>query len=400
MISPRYATMFCFVQTDAVLARRRVDLLTGVCVKRSFDRITVDGQLSTSDTVVVQAGRRVRAWRWSPRPRTRSRLGEALDALMRQLALEIVADGEGARADRAGDRARPAPTPWSRGPLGGQLPAREDRAERRRPELRPRPPGGGPGLAAGARASSVDLEIEGRQVVSAGDALDLADEEWRELVEAFAAPRGGVRAHACPARAARPRCSSATCRRATCASTRATRHEGRSHPPRGAPVHPGVPRRDRGDQVRRRGHDRPGAHGGLRPRRGAPQVRGHEPGGGARRRPRHHPLHGAARHGGALRGRPARVRRGHGRGGQDGAGRQAEQGHRAAASTATASPRWGCAATTAGCSPSASSSPARPTWAWWARSSAWTSTCSTTSPRTTSRWWPRWAPTARAAPTT
>ena len=51
-----------------------------------------------------------------------------------------------------------------------------------------------------------------------------------------------------------------------------------------------------------------------------------------------------------VRGRPARVRRGHRRGGEDGAGRQAEQGHRAAASTATASRRWASAATTAGCS--------------------------------------------------
>ena len=55
MISPRYATMFCFVQTDAALEPQTLDLLTGVCVKRSFDRISVDGQLSTSDTVVALA---------------------------------------------------------------------------------------------------------------------------------------------------------------------------------------------------------------------------------------------------------------------------------------------------------------------------------------------------------
>ena len=58
-------------------------------------------------------------------------------------------------------------------------------------------------------------------------------------------------------------------------------------------------------------------------------------------------LHGAARDGGALRGGPARVRRGHRRGGEDGARRQAEQGHRPAASTATGSRRWASAATTA-----------------------------------------------------
>ena len=55
MISPRHATMFCFVETDAALDAETLDLLTGVCVKRSFDRISVDGQLSTSDTVVALA---------------------------------------------------------------------------------------------------------------------------------------------------------------------------------------------------------------------------------------------------------------------------------------------------------------------------------------------------------
>jgi len=42
--------MFCFVETDAELDPQTVSLLTGVTVKRSFDRISVDGQLSTSDT--------------------------------------------------------------------------------------------------------------------------------------------------------------------------------------------------------------------------------------------------------------------------------------------------------------------------------------------------------------
>ncbi|HSO97712.1 MAG TPA: bifunctional ornithine acetyltransferase/N-acetylglutamate synthase, partial [Solirubrobacteraceae bacterium] len=55
MISPRYATTFCFLETDAALDAATLDLLTAVCVKRSFDRISVDGQLSTSDTVFVLA---------------------------------------------------------------------------------------------------------------------------------------------------------------------------------------------------------------------------------------------------------------------------------------------------------------------------------------------------------
>jgi len=96
MISPRFATMLCFVQTDALLSAETADLLLGVCVKRSFDRISVDGQLSTNDTVVLMAsgdsGVAV-----APESADELRFGEALDALLRQLALLIVADGEGAR---------------------------------------------------------------------------------------------------------------------------------------------------------------------------------------------------------------------------------------------------------------------------------------------------------------
>jgi glutamate N-acetyltransferase/amino-acid N-acetyltransferase len=72
------------------------DLLLGVCVKRSFERISVDGQLSTNDTVLLMASGAsgVRVASESP---DELRLGEALDALLRRLALLIVRDGEGAR---------------------------------------------------------------------------------------------------------------------------------------------------------------------------------------------------------------------------------------------------------------------------------------------------------------
>jgi glutamate N-acetyltransferase/amino-acid N-acetyltransferase len=101
MISPRFATMFCFVETDALVEPATIELLTGVCVKRSFDRISVDGQLSTSDTVFALANG-ASGVRVEPESPDELALGEALDALMRQLALEIVADGEGAtRVGRA-----------------------------------------------------------------------------------------------------------------------------------------------------------------------------------------------------------------------------------------------------------------------------------------------------------
>ena len=186
MISPRYATTFCFVQTDARLAPESVELLTGVCVKRSFDRISVDGQLSTSDTVVVQAGG---ASGVVVEPETPDEIafGEALDALLRQLAIEIVSDGEGAaRIGRVVVQGRPdtvetvaravANSPLVKTALNGADP-NFGRVLQAAGQVWP------PG-----EAFIADLEIEGRQVVSAGDAVDLGDEEWRALEQAFAAP--------------------------------------------------------------------------------------------------------------------------------------------------------------------------------------------------------------------
>ncbi len=96
MISPAFATMLCFVQTDAALAPETADLLLGVCVKRSFDRISVDGQLSTNDTAILMASG-ASGVTVAPESEDELRLGEALDALLRRLALLIVRDGEGAR---------------------------------------------------------------------------------------------------------------------------------------------------------------------------------------------------------------------------------------------------------------------------------------------------------------
>jgi glutamate N-acetyltransferase/amino-acid N-acetyltransferase len=109
MISPAFATMLCFVQTDAALAPETADLLLGVCVKRSFDRISVDGQLSTNDTAILMASG-ASGVAVAPESEDEARLGEALDALLRRLALLIVRDGEGARRTgrvlvRAGDGA-------------------------------------------------------------------------------------------------------------------------------------------------------------------------------------------------------------------------------------------------------------------------------------------------------
>jgi glutamate N-acetyltransferase / amino-acid N-acetyltransferase len=96
MISPGFATLLCFVQTDAALSPETCDLLLGVTVKRSFERVSVDGQLSTSDTVILQSSGRSGV-QVEPESEDELRFGEALDATLRQLALDVVHDGEGAR---------------------------------------------------------------------------------------------------------------------------------------------------------------------------------------------------------------------------------------------------------------------------------------------------------------
>jgi glutamate N-acetyltransferase/amino-acid N-acetyltransferase len=96
MLSPGFATLLCFVQSDIAVAPETCDLLLGVTVKRSFERVSVDGQLSTSDTVILQCSG-LSGVRVEPETEDELRFGEALDAALRQLALQMVRDGEGAR---------------------------------------------------------------------------------------------------------------------------------------------------------------------------------------------------------------------------------------------------------------------------------------------------------------
>jgi glutamate N-acetyltransferase/amino-acid N-acetyltransferase len=84
MIEPGFATMLCFIQTDAVV--RSPDSALRKALAGSMERITVDGQLSTNDMVVLQASGAAR----------KALPKGLLEAVLLQLALEVVADGEGA----------------------------------------------------------------------------------------------------------------------------------------------------------------------------------------------------------------------------------------------------------------------------------------------------------------
>ncbi len=187
MISPRFATMLCFVQTDAGLAPETAELLTGVTVKRSFDRISVDGQLSTNDAVFLQANG-ASGVEIEPETSDELAVGEALDALMRQLAVMMVADGEGAsRVGRvvvtgAGDLVEPVARSVANSPLVKTALFGSD-------------PNFGRILQAVGQAMSgaapfvVDLAIDGLQVVSAGAAIDLDyPEEWARVEASMTAP--------------------------------------------------------------------------------------------------------------------------------------------------------------------------------------------------------------------
>jgi glutamate N-acetyltransferase / amino-acid N-acetyltransferase len=187
MIQPSFATMLCFVQTDAKLSAETADLLLGVCVKRSFDRISVDGQLSTNDTAILMCSG-ASGLTVEEETEDELRFGQALDALLRQLALHIVRDGEGAaRIGRVVVR-------------GGHAESVEAsaRAVANSPLVKAALHGGDPnwgrivqsvGAAMpGTAPLAVDVAIEGVQVCARGaaiphDTADLAERVARDEVE-------------------------------------------------------------------------------------------------------------------------------------------------------------------------------------------------------------------------
>jgi glutamate N-acetyltransferase / amino-acid N-acetyltransferase len=96
MIEPHMATMFCFIATDAVVARAALTGVVRRSVDRSFNRITVDSDQSTSDTVAVLANGLAENAPLEAGGRGLRQFSAALDALMAKLARMLVADGEGA----------------------------------------------------------------------------------------------------------------------------------------------------------------------------------------------------------------------------------------------------------------------------------------------------------------
>lgn len=89
MIAPQLATMLCFVTTDAKVDAKTLQTHLNEAVQDSFNAISVDGDMSTNDTVLLYANGLSGAY-------NKEAFQTALNRILHFLALEMVRDGEGA----------------------------------------------------------------------------------------------------------------------------------------------------------------------------------------------------------------------------------------------------------------------------------------------------------------
>ena len=97
MIMPNMATMLSFVITDAQISFPQLQESLRQAVKRTFNRITVDGDTSTNDMVLVMAnGTASNPWIDEENPLDNQVFQDTLEGVLKELALQIINDGEGA----------------------------------------------------------------------------------------------------------------------------------------------------------------------------------------------------------------------------------------------------------------------------------------------------------------
>jgi acetylglutamate kinase len=96
MIHPQMATMLCFVTTDAAVAPVTLQAALSAATEETFNTITVDGDMSTNDTVIALANGRSGAPALEHGSPDYQTFGAALTSLLGELARAIAADGEGA----------------------------------------------------------------------------------------------------------------------------------------------------------------------------------------------------------------------------------------------------------------------------------------------------------------
>ncbi|MCP4715291.1 MAG: bifunctional glutamate N-acetyltransferase/amino-acid acetyltransferase ArgJ [Deltaproteobacteria bacterium] len=96
MIMPDMATMLAFILTDAAVDPTLLSKLLTTCTEETFNRISVDGDMSTNDTVLALAGGADSTAIKHGNTKKATVLAELMQAVMHELALQIVRDGEGA----------------------------------------------------------------------------------------------------------------------------------------------------------------------------------------------------------------------------------------------------------------------------------------------------------------
>lgn len=89
MINPAMATMLCFITTDANIPKADMEELLTEATEGSFNRISVDGDTSTNDTIMLLANKVSGAY-------NKEAFREALNKITFELAMMILKDGEGA----------------------------------------------------------------------------------------------------------------------------------------------------------------------------------------------------------------------------------------------------------------------------------------------------------------
>ena len=94
MINPNMATMLCFITTDAKVSESELRAATRKAVAGSFNRISIDGDMSTNDTVIVLANGAAENREIKLRREGSEAFREALSHVMLKLARKIVTDGE------------------------------------------------------------------------------------------------------------------------------------------------------------------------------------------------------------------------------------------------------------------------------------------------------------------
>lgn len=96
MIHPKMATMLCFIMTDADIDKDALKAAFKKSVDRTFNSISIDGDMSTNDTVIILANGMAGNIPVRKGTKELESFQKGLDKLCLELAKDIVKDGEGA----------------------------------------------------------------------------------------------------------------------------------------------------------------------------------------------------------------------------------------------------------------------------------------------------------------